>query len=170
MTALIPAYGFGWSPGRDKLLIVSVGTGAPRPRKPQWVGQRVASIIKALHALVSVAYDNTELAVSTLQWLGHSPQPWRINSELGDMSDARPKGVEPLWTYLRYDAPLEAPWLKATLDMELPAARMSQLERLDDERQIPALFAIGQAAAERQIRTEHFAEAFAPDPLHRQED
>jgi hypothetical protein len=162
MTALIPAYGFGWSPGQDQLLIVSIGTGAPRPRKPHWVGRRVMSIWKALHALVSVAYDNTELSVSTLQWLGHTPQPWRINSEVGDLSDAMPKGREPLWTFLRYDSPLESQWLKTNLDLEFPAARMSLLERLDDERQIPTLFAIGQAAADKQIRTAHFAQAFAP--------
>jgi hypothetical protein len=162
MTALIPSYGFAWTPGQEDLLIVSIGTGAPRPRKPLWVGRRVMSVLKALHALVSVAYDNTELGVATLQWLGHSPQPWRINSEVGDLSDARPKGHAPLWTFLRYDAPLEMQWLKQALQMDFPAARMTLLERLDDEQQIPTLFSIGAAAAERQIRPEHFAEAFAP--------
>ena len=31
MTALAPAYGFGWQAGADNLLIVSVGTGQQRP-------------------------------------------------------------------------------------------------------------------------------------------
>ncbi len=164
MTALIPAYGFDWEPGEDKLLIVSVGTGAPRPRKPHWVGRKVMSIWKALHALVSVAYDNVELSVAMLQWLGTSPRPWYINSELGDMADARPKGVAPLWTFLRYDAPLEARWLKRELDMDVPAPQMSRLERLDDDRQISTLYGIGERAAERQVQAAHFSDAFAPPP------
>jgi hypothetical protein len=164
MCATIPTYGFGWSPGAEALLIVSVGTGAPRPRKPLWVGRRIMSIWKALHALVSVAYDNVELSVSTLQWLGHCPQPWYINSELGDMADARPPGVTPLWTFLRYDAPLEDRWLRQSIDMDIAPAQMSQLERLDDQRQIPTLSRIGRAAAERQVCAAHFADAFTPPP------
>lgn len=163
MAALIPAYGFGWKQGADNLLVVSVGAGAPRPRKPEWVtGRLVAALLKALHALVSMTFDTGELATSVLQWLGTSPQPWRINSEVGDLSDARPVGMAPLWTVLRYDAPLERRWLADQLDIQFSDAEMVGLIRMDDDRLIERLYAIGQTAAEIQIKPEHFGDAFAP--------
>jgi hypothetical protein len=166
MAGLIPAYGFGWEQGADKLLVVSVGAGAPRPRKPEWVsGRLVAALLKAVHALVSMSYDTGELATSVLQWLGTSPQPWRINSELGDMADARPRGLAPLWTVLRYDAPLEQRWLTDQLGMAFSGPEMIHLIRMDDDRLIERLYAIGQAAAEIQIKPEHFGDAFAPAPM-----
>jgi hypothetical protein len=111
---------------------------------------------------VSIAYDTSELSIATLQWLGRSPSPWWINSEIEDLKDAGPKGHAPLWTFLRYDAPLEQRWLKEKLDLEFNLKQMSLLERMDDETQIPALYAIGSAAAEKQISPTHFSEAFRP--------
>jgi len=155
MVALNSAYGLGWKGGKDDLLVVSIGTGAPRPKKPHWVKRPIVAIWKALHALVSMAYDTSELGVVTMQWLGHCPSPWYINSELGDMRAARPNGYPPLWTFLRYDAPLEMRWLKTHLDRDFSEKQMLGLERMDDDRQIPTLYEIGQAAAELQIEPAH---------------
>jgi hypothetical protein len=161
MTALVPNYGFGWSPGRDKLMIVSVGAGGPRPRKPEWTGRRVLSILKALHALVSVAYDNSELSTMVLQWLGESPQPWRINGEIGDLSGAQPPGHPPMWGFVRYDAPLEPGWLHDELGLALTPREMTRLLRMDDPKLLALLHDIGSRVAERQIRQEHFSDAFS---------
>ena len=152
MVALVPAYGFGWAPGEDQLLITSVGTGSPRPRKPEWVGRRVLSIWKALHALVSMSYDTSELNTFVLQWLGTSPQPWRMNSEVGDLSGARPPG----------HAPLERSWLEQQLAMSMTEREMQRLLRMDDPRLLETLHGIGAAAAERQVHGRHFAEVFTP--------
>jgi hypothetical protein len=159
MLAMAPAYGFGWKGGADQLRIVSVGTGLPRPRRPEWVDRRVVALWKALHALISVSYDTGEHGLSVMQWLGESPHPWRINSEIGDLSGARPQGYPPLWTFHRYDAPLESRWLRDNLQLELPAAQLKALARLDDARQIERLQKVGRLAAERQIRPEHFTGA-----------
>ncbi len=160
--ALIPAYGLSWAPGKDELLIVSVGTGGPRPKKPGWVKRPVASIWKALHALVSIAYDTSQLAISMLQWLGHSPQPWHINSEEADHAGAAPAFHRPLWTFLRYDAPLQQDWLKTHIGRDYSDREIAVLQRLDDEKQIEPLFDIGTQAARLQIRPEHFEDVFAP--------
>jgi hypothetical protein len=163
MVALNAAYGLGWKGGKDDLLVVSIGTGAPRPKKPNWVKRPIVAIWKALHALVSMAYDTSELNVVTMQWLGHCPNPWYINSELGDMRNARPNGYPPLWTFLRYDAPLEMRWLKTHLNRDFSEKQMLGLERMDDDRQIPTLYEIGQAAAAIQITPDHF-DGFSPRP------
>jgi hypothetical protein len=162
MTALVPAYGLGWSPGADKLMIVSIGTGEPRPIKPEWRKRpMLLSIWKAIHALTSMAYDTNQLTLALLQWLGTSPQPWRINREVGDLSGVNP-AAPPLWTFVRYDAPLEVEWLKAHLGESPPAADVKRLTSLDDDRQVPALYAIGLKAGDALIRPEHFADVFDP--------
>jgi hypothetical protein len=162
MAALVPPYGFGWRAGADELLIVSVGAGGPRPRKPEWVSGRVPSLLKALHALISMSYDTSELGLAMLQWLGHSPNPWIINSEVGALADMRPGGAAPLWTVLRYDALLDPKWLDRELGLTFDGQAMAKLLRMDDDRQIPHLHEIGSAAAARQVDPDHFTPAFAP--------
>ncbi len=159
MAGLVPDYGLGWRAGAENLQIVSVGAGSPRPRKPLWVGRRLLALWKALHALVSMSYDTAELATSVLQWLGTSPSAWPINSEIGDLSGARPAGYPPLWTFLRYDAPLEQRWLAEKLSMTFDDREMNLLTRMDDDRQIDRLYAIGAAAADAQVKASHFAPA-----------
>jgi hypothetical protein len=161
MTALAPAYGLGWKPGADNLLIVSVGTGQPRPMRPDWARRPARlAIWKAIHALTCLGYDTSQLGVSLLQWLGRSPQPWLINREVGTFSDADP--CEPLWTFVRYDAPLEAAWLGQHLEDPPPAADLPKLARLDDDRQVPRLYDIGRRAGARLVKPEHFSDVFDP--------
>lgn len=160
MTAIAPAYGFGWKAGAEALMIVSVGTGQPRPRRPEWVGRRMVSFWKAMTALMSLAYDSSQFAIAMLQWLGASPQPWPINSEVGTMSGVLPG--PPLWTFVRYDAPLEAGWLERVLG-QAPADRLLRAySRLDGAANIPPLIDIGRAAGAKLIRAEHFDARFDP--------
>ena len=162
MTSLVPAYGFGWTPGADKLLIVSVGTGQARPVKPGWVRQPVVlPVWKAIHALTSLAYDNSQLSTSVLQWLGRSPQSWRINGEIEGLENSLP-GCAPLWTFVRYDAPLEEPWLKAHLKEEFTEDQIGKLSKMDDDSMVPELYRVGEKAGDALIRAEHFTDGFNP--------
>jgi predicted acylesterase/phospholipase RssA len=161
MAALIPDYGLGWAPGADNLLIVSVGTGGHKEMRPAWIHHRVASIWKAMLALRSASFDSSQLAIAMLQWLGTSDQPWHINSEVGTLQGARP-GIEPLWRFVRYDAPLEAPWLKDTLGLTLTPARLLAMSHMDDDSQIPALYDLGLAAGDKLVLPSHFPAAFMP--------
>ena len=164
MTALAPGYGMGWEAGADKLMIVSVGTGQHRPVRPEWATRPARlAIWKAIHALTSLTYDTSQLAISVLQWLGTSPQPWHINSEIGSLQDATPGGA-PLWTFVRYDAPLEARWLSQYMTTPPPDELLPKLARLDDDRQVPALYSIGLQVGEKLVKPEHFPDAFDPPP------
>jgi hypothetical protein len=163
MVALAPPYGFGWQAGADKLLIVSVGTGQARPIRPEWVERPARlAIWKAIHALSCLSYDTSQLAISMLQWLGASPQPWPINSEVGALSGMAP--CTPLWTFVRYDAPLETRWLAAHLENPPAAELLPKLSRLDDDRQVPALYDIGLRAGDVLVKPEHFPDVFDPAP------
>jgi hypothetical protein len=162
MTALVPAYGLKWTAGADNLMIVSVGTGGPRPMKPEWVKKPVLlSVWKAIHALTSLAYDSSQLGTSILQWLGSSPQPWHINSEIEGLQDSLP-GCLPLWTFVRYDAPLEDHWLETHLGEKFTAEQIADLIKMDDDKMVPELYRVGEKAGEALIRPEHFPDRFDP--------
>jgi len=162
MTALVPAYGLGWRAGADKLLVVSVGTGQSRPEKPEWVNQPVLlPAWKAIHALTALAYDTGQLGISVMQWLGSSPQPWRINGEVDGLQGALPDCAQALWRFVRYDAPLSHAWLKDNLGEDMPTAHIAQLAKMDDHTMVPELFRVGRKAAVGLIRSEHF-DGFAP--------
>jgi hypothetical protein len=118
------------------------------------------SIWKAMTALMSLAYDTSQLAISLLQWLGTSPQPWMINSEVGSFSDGGPG--PPLWTFVRYDAPLETEWLERTLGKAPAHALLKRYLRIDGAANIPALFDLGRAVGAATIKPEHFDPAFDP--------
>ena len=161
MTALAPAYGMGWEAGEDKLMIVSVGTGQHRPVRPEWARRPARlAIWKAIHALTCLSYDTSQLAISMLQWLGASPQPWHINGEVGSLSGAAP--AAPLWTFVRYDAPLEAHWLSQYMTTPPADELLPKLSRLDDDRQVPALYDIGLKVGEKLVQPAHFPDAFDP--------
>jgi hypothetical protein len=162
MTALAPAYGLKWTPGADDLMIVSVGTGQPRPMKPEWRSKPLLlSVWKAIHALTSLAYDNSQLGTSILQWLGTSPQPWHINGEIDGLQNSLP-GCSPLWTFVRYDAPLEAAWLEKHLHEAFSDAQIADLVKMDDDSMVPELYRVGEKAGENLIRPEHFQTCFDP--------
>ena len=129
MTALVPAYGFSWKAGADKLLIVSVGTGQPRPVKPEWVDHPVLlAVWKAIHALTSLAYDTSQLGISMLQWLGASPQPWRINGEVSGWRTPCPPR-SPLWTFVATTRRWKHAWLKTHLGEDSAARDIASSAR-----------------------------------------
>ena len=160
MVAGIGGYGLDWELGEDKLLLVSVGTGSYRARS---VGGGLL-VRQAAEALIGVVGDCEALGLTLLQWMSASRNPWKINSEIGDLSEnflGQAQGLaKPLLRFERYDAPLELAWLKEQLGIVLDPAKLDSLRDFTDPRNIDELFEIGRRAAEKQIKPEHFPAAF----------
>jgi hypothetical protein len=151
------AFGIVWPGGIDNLAIVSIGTGGFRERlDPASLG--VAGNLKlAYHALQSMMSDSESLALTLLQWLGESPQPWTINSEIGTLAGESPQGGK-LFRLLRYDVRLEEDWLKRELGITVTTEKLRLLRQMDDTSLVENLFEIGGLAAERQVKIEHWIE------------
>lgn len=86
LTAMVPAYGFGWKPGADKLMMASFGTGM---RRPEIEGKKFSSQgpgFRGIGALRAMIYDTQVQGIMLMQALSESQRPWKINSEVGDLS------------------------------------------------------------------------------------
>lgn len=149
----LKAYGLNWALGPDNLSITSVGTGIFRPRlSPDSLGfARVPKL--AVHALISMMADAEKQAMTMLQWLGETPRPRVIDSEIGTLAGEGPPGGK-LFRFAGYDVNLEPEWLKHELGEDTDAEAIENLRRIDNAAAAKELYRIGQLAAARQIRDE----------------
>jgi hypothetical protein len=159
MLATLHGYGFRWPTGAERLMLVSVGTGEPvmSPARMPSVYAPAASL--AVLALSSIMTDCSWLTQAMLQWLGTSPAPWPIDGEIGDLSRDQ-LGPAPMLHYQRYQMMLESRWLAREAQVELAAAELVALERMDDPANVPRLYELARLVAASHVRPEHLPAAF----------
>ena len=127
MLALEPSYKFGWMSGADNLMMSSFGTGCRRPVIAGRAFQGLPPGMRGVHALQAMVFDTQMQGVMLMQAFSEPRRPWRINSEIGDMSGRCLTGT-PLLDFQRIDVLLETkPKRKSLRD---PAPPMTALERL----------------------------------------
>jgi hypothetical protein len=159
MLATLQGYGFCWPTGKNKLLIVSVGTGQyKQPRSAQAVVSDLAAL-QGVAALQSLMDDCERMNRATLQWLTNCLTPWLIDREVGDMKLDSQSGPQ-LATYVRYNAVLEQAWLKTELGVDLAGDKLEQIRKMDDPSNLSDLADLGRRAAAAQVKPEHLPAAF----------
>lgn len=160
MLAGIGGYGLDWPLGEDNLFIVSIGTGSYRLRSD---GRGIPAR-QAVTALSGVIGDGEALTLTLLQWMSASSNPWKINSEIGDLSEdyigQRQGLTKPLLRFRRYDAPLEAAWLRDQLGRDFAETELDSLRDFTNPRNVHQLYDIGSEAAKKQIQAEHLPRDF----------
>jgi hypothetical protein len=152
--ATVPGYGFGWPTGAEQLHIISVGTGSHRPRIDPTAAPGMMAASLALRALQSMISDAGAQVLTMMQMLGKTDTPWTINSEVGDLSGVL-LPAEPLFTFQRYDVVLEQEWL-GELGFRLDREEIERLRLLDEPGNIALAYRIGEAAARKMVKPEHF--------------
>jgi uncharacterized protein len=150
----LPPFNINWPTGPDRLTVISLGTGTFRPRLSfESLGfARYAKL--AFHALISMMTDAETLVLTMMQWMGECPAPWQINSEIGTLADVIPPGGKQ-FRFLRYDVRLEKNWLANELSIQVSDELLERLRGMDDPTVVNELYAIGCAAAEKQVKLEH---------------
>ncbi len=154
MTQLKP-FGICWPADPQRLAITSIGTGTHRPRlafDKLGIG-RLPRL--AFHALLSLMSDAERLVLTQMQWFGECVAPWEIDSEIRDMSGDAPPGGK-MFRFLRYDLRLEQDWLRKHLDVDLDEREVISYRCMDDPEIIPKIYELGQRAAEKQVKIEHW--------------
>ena len=159
MLAALQGYGFRWPTGKDRLLIISVGTGQykdPRPAKAV-LGDPAA--LQGVAALQSLMDDCERMNRATLQWLTNCLTPSIIDRAVGDMKLDSQSGPQ-LATYVRYNAILEQAWLKTELGVDLAADKLQQIRKMDDPSNMNDLADLGRKAAAKQVKPDHLPATF----------
>ena len=160
--ARLGCFGLRWPPGKDSLLIVSIGAGRFRTRQLRppslcdglrpflrTLPQRLM-LFQAIGVLEGMIGDGSTHALRSLQSLGHLPLPVRVDSEVGDMAQDL-LGTEPLFTALRYDLDLDDLLAQDALTLR----DHGNLCRLDAPECMDRLFELASAAAAAQVDPAH---------------
>jgi uncharacterized protein len=159
MMAALQGHGLCWPTGKDKLLIVSVGTGQYRESRSAQAVIGDPAALQGIAALQSLMDDCERTNRATLQWLTNCLTPWIIDRAVGDMKLDSQSGPQ-LATYVRYNAVLEQPWLKTELGVDLDQAKVGQIRRMDDPSNMTDLSDLGRMAAAKQVQPDHLPVAF----------
>lgn len=165
LTAILPAYGFGWQPGEDRLLVISVGTGWRRDRRDpaEFIKQNPMS--QGIAALQGLINDTVKNDLMVMQALSDPRLAWPINSEVGGLEGAV-IAPAPLFAFQRYDAGLDESAVVEALKIETmkPKEREKLVATLRDmaatsEPNLRACLALGREAGRRVDRM-HFPDIF----------
>jgi predicted acylesterase/phospholipase RssA len=160
MYATLDGYRVGWPTGADKLLVVSVGTGAADPA----VASPSLAAENAIKSLLSLMQDCADLQQTLLQWMSASPTARVIDREIGDLQHDL-IGGRPLISYLRYDVDLRAAAVQA-LDPTLTDAKaIASLSEMDAPDNMELLHRLGTLASQRDMQPADFPSAFDLPPV-----
>lgn len=154
MYATLKGYRVGWQTGADRLLLVSVGTGSDDPS----ISPSRLAAQGAVKALMGLMDDCGALVETMMQWMSQSSTARMIDRELGTL-DGDVLGGAPLLTYQRYNVslrPQDVSLLKPGLDQDT----LKSLPKMDEPGNLEALRELGDIAAGRQAKAEHFPKPF----------
>lgn len=164
MLAGIKGYGFNWPIDRDKLLIVSVGTGWLRPVLSAKAAKQMPSALLAVEALKGMAWDCQLQTLELLQWLSETHRPWPINLEVGTLAGevlgSEIVGRRELLTFLRYDLKFDAAWIKERTGTNVGTADLARLSNFVDPRAMDNLYEIASNVAAVEVQANDFPAVF----------
>lgn len=150
-SATSPAYRLKWPTGKDKLLLVSVGTGlVPREVKHLRLrDKQVGSLL--INSMEALMYSATNEVDMQCRSLSHVVAGDPIDGEVGDFIGMSAMPSEPLCTYARYNALLTPAGLRS---LGCEAVLNSTTFALDDVKAIAACEIVGEAVAQK-VEPEH---------------
>ena len=152
--ATLPSYRLEWPTGEKRMLLVSIGTGLI-PKEIDRLGffdkQVGTTMINALQSLMCASTAEVDMQCRSLgQVLAGDP----IDGEVGDFVGGVPAGGTPLYTYVRYNALLTR---KGLASLECADLVSQTAFRLDDLAAIAPCALVGDAIAEKQVKSAHFS-------------
>ncbi|MGQ0801355.1 MAG: patatin-like phospholipase family protein [Pseudomarimonas sp.] len=154
MYASLEGYRVNWPTGENQLLIVSVGTGTGDPGRPT---SGVAALA-GISALESLMDDCATLVETLMQWLSNGSDARVIDRELGNLGNDLLAG-KPTFGYRRYQLDLT----RKGVDVLKPGVSektLASLPAMDKPANLDLLKELGELAAKKDVRDEHFPAVF----------
>lgn len=160
MMATCQGYGLNWPFGKDRLLLISAGTGHRGLRLPTDEVMDMTAVALAVQSMMSIMEDANWLGQAILQWMSDSPTSWQIDSEIGDLRGDLLGGGPAMISYQRYEVAFEPRWLKANLGVDLSDRQCEELIAIDNPGNVSRLAGLGRKAATVQVDPAHFGSIF----------
>lgn len=154
LMATVEPYKINWPVGEEKMLLVSIGTGASPEANLNLDPLAMNLIYNAASlpsALMFAALNEQDFLCRTF---GKCVSGDMLDREVGDMIGKKGPVEPKLFTYARYNAELTYEGL-ATLG--LSNIKPEDVQKLDSVEHIPELQRVGKAVAEQKVKAEHFA-------------
>lgn len=152
LMATAEPYRLQWAAGRERMLLVSVGTGVSAQANADLQPGEMNLLYHAgsvPSALMFAALNEQDMLCRVF---GDCRFGAALDRELGDLCGARGPVEPKLFTYVRYNAELS----RAGLDqMGLPDVHPEAVQKLDSVAHMEELKRVGEAVA-RQVEAEHF--------------
>lgn len=180
LMAGLPGYKLNWSMSPDDLLVISIGTGHHRSRIARkthrsW-GSRVMSGLAAVidgnladdireaqfaaQTLRTLVTDGEIFTLKLLQSLSHPRFSWKIDGEIGSLHGellGHAQGtLKPLFSFQRYNLPLELGLVDAQYDVTATLAEREALYAIDDPGILDQAYRLSREAADSQVSIADF--------------
>ena len=155
LMATISPYKLRWPTGADKLLLVSVGTGAAASANANLAPEQMNLLYNASSIPSALMYGASNEQDLLCRVFGRCLHGAAIDAEVTDLKgDIGPGSIEQkFFTYLRYNADLSREGLNA---LKLPQIKPENVQQMDSVAYISQLQAVGQAVA-KEVDLAHFA-------------
>src|SRR5215472_5826982 len=159
MLTALDGHGFRWRTGKERLLLVSVGTGTYKETFSSEKLLGMTAVEQGLRSLQSLMDDAARVNHGLLQWLTNCVTPWTIDRAVGDMR-ADSAGGPQLATYVRYNVLLDQKWLSTEVKVDYMPDKLAKIAEMDDPSNMNELADIGRLAAATQVKADHFPATF----------
>ncbi len=154
LMATLPEYGVRWTAAADRMLLVSVGTGASSSPSAHLTAGDMNMLYQASAiptALIGAAMHQQDLLCRAF---GNTVAGEALDLEVGDGVHTSAPGGRKLFTYARYNASLSREGLRS---LGLDAIDPSHVRALDAVERVPEMRQVGRAIAQLRVKPEHFA-------------
>ena len=164
LMATTEPYRLRWPTGEERMLLVSVGTGASADANANLSPGEMNLLYNASAiptALMAAALHEQDFLCRIFgRCLAGEP----LDLEVGDVVGQGIPGLAKLFTYVRYNADLSGAGLAA---LALGAINPTHVQQMDSVEHIGEMQQVGRAVATRQVQPSHFAKfpvAMEPEP------
>lgn len=153
LVATLKGFRYEWPTGADKLSILSIGTGTYTKRyNPDLVAKK--NLLGWAAMLPEIFMEDANYLNQTiLQYLSESPNPRKIDSEVGDLSCDLLHNKAAL-SYIRYNVLLEKNELNE-LGLPFTEEELVSLREMSNAQNKEKLYEIGSKAAAKFVNAEH---------------
>ena len=152
--ATVAPYNLNWPTGLDRMLLLSIGTGAVPKANAHLRAEDlnlVYNVSSIPGALMYAALNQQDFLCRIFGDCRFGPA---LDMEVGDMCGKGVPGVPKLFTYLRYNAELTE---RGLARLGLSHIRSEDVEMLDSVDHVAELQQVGEAVAEKDVKESHLA-------------